>query len=385
MAKDVARTDRDDPFYADINHPNLQMLNDVLCTWCMYNFDLGYVQGMSDILAVILRVVQDEVEAFWCFVGLMDTLHKLQANFSADQVGISEQLEDLRKLVRFVDPSLMDYLEKNEAANLFFVFRWLLIVFKREFEFEDIQTLWEALWSGHYSHKFHMFVCLGMVNHMRGTILDRQLNFDGLLAYTNGLTGSYDLDFTLGMAESIYKHIAAQPYLPPRIRELLNPYDPATLADLDPPPKKEQDLAKVYYQWEDGKAPGQGEWRTYSDDTMGEIMKLRKSRQSMGEIVVQGTPHHVDLEVMMQTNTQTGHVNAMREVVERGGGGAKKAAGAAPQAAVPASPTEKAAGEGAAAAGASPANGAAGGGAKGAAAAVHNPAKSISEEWESVN
>ncbi len=69
---------------------------------------------------------------------------------------------------------------------------------------------------------------------------------------------------------------------------------------------------------------------------MGEIMKLRKSRQSMGEIVVQGTPHHVDLEVMMQTNTQTGHVNAMPEGVAPGGGGAQKAAGAAPQPAVPA-------------------------------------------------
>lgn len=41
-------------------------------TYVMYNFDLGYVQGMSDLLAPILYVTQDEATAFWCFVGYMD-------------------------------------------------------------------------------------------------------------------------------------------------------------------------------------------------------------------------------------------------------------------------------------------------------------------------
>jgi hypothetical protein len=38
----------------------------------MYNFDLGYVQGMSDLLSPILYIMTDEVDAFWCFVGFMD-------------------------------------------------------------------------------------------------------------------------------------------------------------------------------------------------------------------------------------------------------------------------------------------------------------------------
>jgi hypothetical protein len=73
VAKDVSRTDREDPFFEAADSPNLAMLNDVLMTWCVYNFDLGYVQGMSDLLSMILRVVEDEVDSFWCFVGMMDS------------------------------------------------------------------------------------------------------------------------------------------------------------------------------------------------------------------------------------------------------------------------------------------------------------------------
>jgi len=70
--KDVNRTDRTLPYFAGENNVNLQLLSDILMTYVMYNFDLGYVQGMSDLLSPILFVMSDEVDAFWCFVGFMD-------------------------------------------------------------------------------------------------------------------------------------------------------------------------------------------------------------------------------------------------------------------------------------------------------------------------
>lgn len=70
--KDVNRTDRTLPFFAGENNENLMLLSDILMTYVMYNFDLGYVQGMSDLLSPILCVMMNEVDAFWCFVGFMD-------------------------------------------------------------------------------------------------------------------------------------------------------------------------------------------------------------------------------------------------------------------------------------------------------------------------
>lgn len=60
------------PYFAGENNPNLEILSDILMTYVMYNFDLGYVQGMSDLLSPILVLFKDEVESFWCFVGFMD-------------------------------------------------------------------------------------------------------------------------------------------------------------------------------------------------------------------------------------------------------------------------------------------------------------------------
>ena len=72
IEKDVNRTDRTYEFYAGDNNPNLILLHDILLTYVMYNFDLGYVQGMSDLLSPILCLMHEEVDAFWCFVGFME-------------------------------------------------------------------------------------------------------------------------------------------------------------------------------------------------------------------------------------------------------------------------------------------------------------------------
>ena len=37
----------------------------------MANPRYGYTQGMSDLLAPVLAEVQNEVDSYWCFTGLM--------------------------------------------------------------------------------------------------------------------------------------------------------------------------------------------------------------------------------------------------------------------------------------------------------------------------
>ena len=49
-------------------------MKDMLLTYNELNRDLGYVQGMSDLLAPIYAVEQDDAVAFWGFVGFMQRM-----------------------------------------------------------------------------------------------------------------------------------------------------------------------------------------------------------------------------------------------------------------------------------------------------------------------
>lgn len=159
----------------------------------------GYVQGMSDLCAPLYSLCHgDEAKTFWLFIGLMK---RMRRNFYSDQSGMKMQLLSLQKLIAVMDPSLYSHLEKAESLNLFFCFRWLLVCFKREFNYPDILILWEAIWvattegndeaesdSTHSSLPFHglsnyfqLFVAFGILEHHRDVIIKYLHNFDELL------------------------------------------------------------------------------------------------------------------------------------------------------------------------------------------------------------
>ena len=49
-------------------------LHTFTCNYTCLCLLAGYVQGMSDLLAPLLAVMENEVDTFWCFVGFMDTV-----------------------------------------------------------------------------------------------------------------------------------------------------------------------------------------------------------------------------------------------------------------------------------------------------------------------
>ncbi|XP_044463087.1 TBC1 domain family member 17-like isoform X2 [Mangifera indica] len=198
--KDVVRTDRSRPFYDGDDNPNVNLLRDILLTYSFYNFDLGYCQGMSDLLSPILFVVEDESESFWLFVALME---RLGPNFNRDQNGMHTQLFALSKLVELLDRPLHNYFKQNECLNYFFCFRWVLIQFKREFEYEKTMRLWEVLWTHYLSEHLHLYVCVAILKRYRNKIMGEQMDFDTLLKFINELSGRIDLDPILRDAEAL--------------------------------------------------------------------------------------------------------------------------------------------------------------------------------------
>lgn len=116
----------------------------ILEAYALYDSEIGYCQGMSDLLSPILSVIEEDDEAFWCFVGFMQ---KARHNFRLDEVGIQRQLNIVSKIIKGKDSHLYRHLEKLEAEDCFFVYRMVVVLFRRELDFEQTLCLWEVMWA----------------------------------------------------------------------------------------------------------------------------------------------------------------------------------------------------------------------------------------------
>ncbi|EOA23760.1 hypothetical protein CARUB_v10016971mg [Capsella rubella] len=116
----------------------------VLEAYALYDPDIGYCQGMSDLLSPILSVIPDDHEVFWCFVGFMK---KARHNFRLDEVGIRRQLNIVSKIIKSKDSQLYRHLEKLQAEDCFFVYRMVVVMFRRELTLDQTLCLWEVMWA----------------------------------------------------------------------------------------------------------------------------------------------------------------------------------------------------------------------------------------------
>lgn len=150
IERDVIRCDRLHPFYAE-EPQNLATLTSLLMTYMMYDFDIGYVQGMSDLAGPILFMYKgDLVKSFWIFVEVMKLFRR---NFELTQKTIHFQLNCLYELIKITDPIFAQYLDEHESSNCFFTFRAIVCQFKRELmrddedDYSKVLFLWDTIWS----------------------------------------------------------------------------------------------------------------------------------------------------------------------------------------------------------------------------------------------
>lgn len=116
----------------------------ILEAYALYDPEIGYCQGMSDLLSPIIAVMTEDHEAFWCFVGFMK---KARHNFRLDEVGIRRQLNIVSKIIKNKDSHLYRHLEELQAEDCFFVYRMVVVLFRRELTFEQTLCLWEVVWA----------------------------------------------------------------------------------------------------------------------------------------------------------------------------------------------------------------------------------------------
>lgn len=218
VEKDVNRTDKSLQFYQGENSTNSEKLRSILMTYCMYNFDLGYVQGMSDLLAPMLFLFHDEHLTFWCFTHFMKSC---EANFHVEQIHIPALISTLRVLIQFLWPDLHQYLQSTGTDTINFVFSWLLINFKRQFSYHDVFILWEKDFTQRFTLSYSVFLAATIIGSEKDFIIKNKLNSDHILSYFNRIDNHLNVNVLIEKTEKILKDLRSSKHIPPQVRELL--------------------------------------------------------------------------------------------------------------------------------------------------------------------
>jgi len=182
----------------------------VLEAYAIYDPEIGYCQGMSDLLSPILAIMEDDYEAFWCFVGFM---RKARHNFGLDEVGIRRQLKTVAKIIQSKDSLLYRHLEMLQAEDCFFVYRMVVVLFRRELTFEQTVSLWEVMWADQAAVRagigkstwgrmrprapptddLLLYAIAACVLQRRKLIIERSSSMDEIMSECNSLTGQLDV------------------------------------------------------------------------------------------------------------------------------------------------------------------------------------------------
>lgn len=184
------------------------MLLDVLFIFCKLNKDLGYRQGMHEVLAPILWVVSRDVidpeslredselhsdvddlmlanfsekyvehDTFTLFAIIMQTVKSFYEVGSAELPPVqapsnnSSIVERSKRIheeyLRKADLELAEHLTAIEVLPQIFLIKWIRLLFGREFPFDEVLSLWDILFAEDPTLNLIDLICVSMLLRIR--------------------------------------------------------------------------------------------------------------------------------------------------------------------------------------------------------------------------
>ncbi|XP_029940921.1 small G protein signaling modulator 1 isoform X2 [Salarias fasciatus] len=197
--KDVRRCDRT---YWYFTQENLDKLRNIMCSYVWQHLDTGYVQGMCDLLAPLLVILDDEVMAFSCFTELMKRMNQ---NFPHGGA-MDSHFANMRSLIQILDSELFELMQQNgDYTHFYFCYRWFLLDFKREMVYDDVFSVWETIWAAKHtsSEHFVLFIALALVEMYRDIILENNMDFTDIIKFFNEMAERHNVPQVLMMARDL--------------------------------------------------------------------------------------------------------------------------------------------------------------------------------------
>ncbi|XP_026565956.1 small G protein signaling modulator 2 isoform X1 [Pseudonaja textilis] len=197
--KDVQRCDRN---YWYFTAENLEKLRNIMCSYVWEHLEVGYVQGMCDLLAPLLVILDKDELAYSCFTHLMKRMSQNFPNGGA----MDTHFANMRSLIQILDSELFELMHQNgDYTHFYFCYRWFLLDFKRELLYEDVFTVWEVIWAAKHisSEHFVLFIALALVESYREIIRDNNMDFTDIIKFFNEMAEHHNAQEILKIARDL--------------------------------------------------------------------------------------------------------------------------------------------------------------------------------------
>ncbi|KAJ4350798.1 hypothetical protein N0V95_004410 [Ascochyta clinopodiicola] len=190
------------------------MMLDILFVWCKMHPSIGYRQGMHEVLAPLLWVVERDAvdpsaersvdqtladmldstyiehDTHTLFALIMQTAKSFFA--PADPTSSSNETPMLARSSRIfdvylpkADPELHAHLTKLDIVPQIFLLRWIRLLFGREFDLDSVFDMWDALFAIDASLELVDMISIAMLLRIRWELIAAETNeaFALLLRY----------------------------------------------------------------------------------------------------------------------------------------------------------------------------------------------------------
>nr|XP_006629824.2 PREDICTED: TBC1 domain family member 2A isoform X1 [Lepisosteus oculatus] len=140
---DLHRTLTSNKSFASPTSTAVQQLRRVLLAFSWQNPAIGYCQGLNRLAAIALLVLENEEDAFWCLVAIVDYIMP-QDYYSKTLTASQADQRVLKDFMAEKMPRLMAHFEEHDIDISLITFNWFLVVFVESLASDILLRVWDA-------------------------------------------------------------------------------------------------------------------------------------------------------------------------------------------------------------------------------------------------
>eukprot|EP01083_Nonionella_stella_P188956 697680_1 len=176
IGRDLARTMPTHEFFQNDAEGQQRLLN-IMKAYMVHDKEVGYVQGMNFIGAILCMKLSEE-EAFWMFNVLMTT-YDVRSNFLEQLPRLKLSLYQFDELLGVYLPDLYQHFKVLDIPPTLYASEWFLTLFGCCFPLESVEQIWDMFFVDSWMvvHSVGLAILFNVQGKLLGMDFDDTLRF----------------------------------------------------------------------------------------------------------------------------------------------------------------------------------------------------------------